>query len=66
LIRFQASSNAGTLGVAFILFGVGLKMGDLKISISLGLPFIFLISTVIAHLFAKGHFMESPDKKNHP
>jgi multicomponent Na+:H+ antiporter subunit G len=65
LVRLHSTSKASTLGVGFILIGVMIKMKSWDVSIKMAtiLFFVFLTSSIVAHLFAKAYLVEWPEER---
>lgn len=57
--RLQAATKCVTLGTWSILFGLFLHFGvtDTGIKALIGIPLIFLVSTVAAHALARGSYI---------
>ena len=57
--RMQASTKAGTLGIASIIIGVGLHFGDTFTGLEAGLvvAFLFLTAPIASHLIARAAYI---------
>ena len=57
--RMQASTKAGTLGIACIIIGVGIHFGDTLTGLEAALvvAFIFLTAPIASHLIARAAYI---------